>query len=308
MDRIDLLRIFARVVECANFTRAADTLAMPRSSVSAAIQELEGRLGTRLLHRTTRKVSATLDGSALYERCLHLIADMEDTENLFRQTRSTPSGKLRVDMPARIGRLIVAPALPGFLERYPQIDIEIGMTDRVIDLVEERVDCVLRVGTPPNSAHNSALSARSVGDLALINVASPAYLRRHGVPERPEDLDDHWMVGYTSRSSAQVASWEWMEGGVRRAMPLRCRVSVNSAEAYIACCLSGVGLIQIPAYDVQAHLRTGELVEILGAYRAAPMPMMLLYPQRQQLSRRLHVFADWLEALLVAACIRSVAS
>lgn len=301
MDRIDLFRIFARVVECANFTRAADTLGMPRSSVSAAVQELEGRLGTRLLHRTTRKVSTTHDGSALYERCLPLIADMEDTENLFRLASGTPGGKLRVDMPGRIGRLIVAPALPDFLDRYPQIDIEIGVTDRAVDLVEERVDCALRVG----ALSDSELFARAVGDLPLINVASPAYLARHGVPQSPGDLDDHWMVGYTSPSNARVAPWEWMENGARQTMPLKKRVGVNNVEAYIACCLSGVGLIQIPAYDVQAHLRAGELVEVLPLYRAASMPMTLLYPHRQHLSRRFHVFADWLEALLKATCIRS---
>src|SRR5579885_2313440 len=124
LDRIDLFRIFARVVECASFTRAADLLGLPRSSVSAAIQELEGRLGTRLLHRTTRKVSPTQDGSAFYERCRRLVSDVEDAENLFRQTAAGPSGKLRIDMPGRIGRLVVAPALPDFLTRYPGINID----------------------------------------------------------------------------------------------------------------------------------------------------------------------------------------
>ncbi|KGS99748.1 bacterial regulatory helix-turn-helix, lysR family protein [Burkholderia pseudomallei] len=151
MDRIDLFRVFARVVECANFTRAADTLGMPRSSVSAAIRELEGRVGARLLHRTTRKVTPTQDGAALYERCLRLIADVEETENLFRHSIVGPSGTLRVDMPGRIGRLIVAPALPEFLERYPQISVELGVTDRAVNLIEERVDCVLRVGTLSDS-------------------------------------------------------------------------------------------------------------------------------------------------------------
>lgn len=292
MDRIDLFRVFARVVECANFTRAADTLGMPRSSVSAAIQELEGRVGARLLHRTTRKVTPTQDGAALYERCLRLIADVEETENLFRHSIVGPSGTLRVDMPGRIGRLIVAPALPEFLERYPQISVELGVTDRAVNLIEERVDCVLRVGT----LSDSGLVARAIGDLPLINVASPAYLARHGVPRTPADLERHRLVNYASPSNGRVAPWEWVEGDEVKRVALRARVTVNSAEAYIACCLAGLGLIQIPAYDVNAHLRAGELVEVLPDHRAAPMPMTLLYPHRQHLSRRFQVFAEWLEA------------
>ncbi|VBS00380.1 LysR family transcriptional regulator [Burkholderia pseudomallei] len=296
MDRIDLFRVFARVVECANFTRAADTLGMPRSSVSAAIQELEGRVGARLLHRTTRKVTPTQDGAALYERCLRLIADVEETENLFRHSIVGPSGTLRVDMPGRIGRLIVAPALPEFLERYPQISVELGVTDRAVNLIEERVDCVLRVGT----LSDSGLVARAIGDLPLINVASPAYLARHGVPRTPADLERHRLVNYASPSNGRVAPWEWVEGDEVKRVALRARVTVNSAEAYIACCLAGLGPIQIPAYDVNAHLRAGELVEVLPDHRAAPMPMTLLYPHRQHLSRRFQVFAEWLEALLRA--------
>lgn len=294
MDRVDLFRIFSRVVECASFTRAADTLGVPRSSVSAAVQELEGRVGARLLHRTTRKVAPTQDGAAFYERCQRVIADVEDTENLFRQTEAQPSGRLRIDVPGRIGRLIIAPALPGFLDLYPQIDIDLGVTDRAVNLVEDSVDCVLRVG--PLS--DSGLIARSIGKLPLINVASPAYLARHGTPQTLDDLDQHWAVNYASPSSGRVEDWEWIEDGTLRTLRMRGRVTVNSAEAYIACCLAGLGLIQIPAYDVRTHLEAGELIEIMPEHRAAAMPMTLLYPHRQHLARRLQVFADWLEKLL----------
>lgn len=293
MDRIDLFRIFVRVVDCSSFTRAADMLGLPRSSVSAAVQELEGRVGARLLHRTTRVVSPTQDGAAFYERCLRLIADVEEAENVFRQT-AAPSGRLRIDVPGRIGRLVLAPALPEFLDAYPEIDIDLGVTDRAVNLVEDSVDCVLRVGP----LADSGLIARTLGDLPLINVASPAYLRRHGVPEMPDALHDHLAINYASPSSARVEAWEWVEDGARRTRPMRSRVAVNSAEAYIACCVAGLGLIQIPAYDVRHHLDAGELIEVMPSYRAEPMPMTLLYPHRQHLSRRLQVFADWLEALL----------
>lgn len=294
MDRIDLFRIFSRVVECASFTRAADTLGIPRSTVSAAVQELEGRVGARLLHRTTRKVSPTQDGIAFYDRCQRVMADVEDTENLFRQTAAQLSGRLRIDVPGRIGRLIIAPALPDFLDLYPRIDIDLGVTDRAVDLVEDSVDCVLRVGP----LGDSGLIARAVGKLPLINVASPAYLERHGVPRAPGDLGAHQAVNYASPSSGRVEDWEWVEDSALRTLPVRGRVIVNSAEAYIACCLAGLGLIQIPAYDVRRHLEAGELVEVMPGHRAEPMPITLLYPHRQHLSRRLRVFADWLDALL----------
>lgn len=294
MDRIDLFRIFSRVVECSSFTRAADTLGMPRSSVSAAVQELEGRVGARLLHRTTRNVSPTQDGMAFFERCQQVIADVEDMESLFRQTAARPSGKLRIDVPGRIGRLIVAPALPAFFDLYPKIEIDLGVTDRAVNLVEDSVDCVLRVGP----LADSGMIARPIGKLPLINVASPTYLKRYGTPRTPLDLGAHLAVNYASPSSGRVEDWEWLENGALRALALRAQVTVNSAEAYIACCLAGLGLIQIPAYDVRRQLEAGELVEVMPDHRGEPMPMALVYPHRQHLSRRVQVFADWLEGLL----------
>lgn len=296
VDRIDLFRIFVRIVECGSFTRAADTLSLPRSSVSAAVRELEDRLGARLLNRTTRKVSPTRDGALFHERCRRLIAEVEEVEGLFRDSASGPSGRLRIDVPGRIGRLIIAPALPEFLARYPDISVDLGVTDRAVDLVGDSVDCVLRVGP----LGDSSLIARSIGELRLINVASPAYLATHGTPLGPEDLaSGHLAVNYASPSSGRVEGWEWRDAaGVLRSLAVPARVSVNSAEAYIACCLAGLGLIQIPAYDVRAHLAAGELVEVLPEHRADAMPMTLLYPHREHLPRRVQVFADWLEALL----------
>ncbi len=299
MDRIDLFRIFTRVVECANYTRAADTLGLPRSSVSAAVIELEKRVGTRLLHRTTRKVSPTQDGAVFYERCVRVIVDVEETERLFDQADTDPAGKLKIDVPGRIGRLIIAPALPDFLARHPRIDVELGVTDRVVDLVEESTDCVLRVG----ALSDSGLIARAIGNLPLINVASPAYLEAHGTPQAPADLAGHLAVNYASPSTGRVEDWEWVEHGEIRRLAMRGRVTVNHAESYIACCLAGLGLIQIPAYDVKAHLAAGELVEVLPGHRAAPMPVNLLYPHRRHVSRRLRAFADWLEPLLKRALL-----
>ena len=304
LDRIELFRIFTRVVDCASFTRAAQTLALPRSSVSAAVQTLEERLGARLLHRTTRRVAVTQDGAAFYDRCQRLIADVEEAEGLFRQAPTQPEGRLRIDVPGRIGRLVLAPALSGFLERYPGIDIDLGMTDRAVNLVEDGVDAVLRVGT----LAESGLIARPMGTLSLINVASPAYLARHGVPRRPEDLPAHWAVPYASPSTGRVEAWEWLDQGRLRRMTLRSRVTVNSAEGSIACCLAGLGLIQIPEYDVRQHIEAGDLVEVMPGHRAEPMPMALLYPHRRHLSRRLQVFTAWLDEVLKVGVLRGNAA
>lgn len=304
MDRISLFRIFSRVVECSSFTRTSDMLGMPRSSVSAAVLELEERVGARLLHRTTRKVSPTQDGLAFYNRCQRIIAEVEDVENLFRQTIAQPTGKLRIDVPGRIGRLIIAPALPAFLERYPQIDIDLGVTDRAVNLVEESVDCVVRVGP----LRDSGLMARPIGKLAIINVASPAYLAHYGTPRTPDDLEQHWAVNYASPSSGRTEDWEWIDSGTLRTKAMRGRVTANSAEAYIACCLAGLGLIQIPAYDVRIHLEAGQLVEVMQDHCVEPMPLTLLYPHRQHLSRRLQVFSEWIETLLRQSVLEQYAS
>ena len=295
MDRIELYRVFVRVVDCAGFTRAANQLNLPRSTVSEAVRTLEQRLGTRLLHRTTRQVTPTQDGLLFHARCQQLIADADEAEQLFRQSPQALSGRIKVDVPGRIGRLIIAPALPTFLQAFPQIDVELGMTDRSIDLIEDGVDCALRVGP----LQDSRLVARSMGQLPLINVASPAYVERHGLPTHPSQLGTHWGVLYASPGNGRVEAWEWRENGVLRSQPLAGRVTVNSAEAYIACCIAGLGMIQIPAYDVRAELAAGSLLEVMPAYRADPMPMHLLFPHRRHPSQRLRVFVEWMQQVLV---------
>lgn len=294
MDRIEHLRIFVRVAETGSFTQAADQLALPRASVSTAVQQLEARLGARLLHRTTRRVSLTPDGEALLERARALVADVEELEHQFRPGAQAVGGRLKVDVPSRVARRLVAPALPDFFARFPAIELELGSSDRAVDLVHEGVDCALRVG--PLAA--SSLVARPLGRFTLINCASPGYLARHGTPRTPADLPQHLAVHYASPTSGRVAPWEWRRESEAVAVPMHGAVTVNNAETYIACALAGLGLIQIPAYDVREHLAAGELVEVLPAARAAPLPVHLVYPHRRHLSRRMQGFAAWLQALL----------
>ncbi|HDS1103761.1 LysR family transcriptional regulator [Stenotrophomonas maltophilia] len=294
MDRIDRFRIFARVVECASFTRAADQLGLPRSTVSAAVAELEQRLGTRLLQRSTRRVSTTHDGDVFHARCLRLIAEVEDAESLFRQDDAQPVGLLKIDVPSRIGRRIIAPALPDFFARYPQVEVDLGMTDRAVNLIEDGCDAVLRVG----HLGDSSLVARTLGELDFVNVAAPAYLREHGEPQHPADLQQHRAVNYASPTTARVEPWEWQDGAQLRTLPIPGWVRVNSAEASIACCAAGLGLLQIPRYDVQAELQSGELVEVMPQYVAQPLPVTLLLPHRQHRAQRVQVFIEWLLPVL----------
>lgn len=297
MDRIDLLQVFVRVAETGSFTRAADRLGLPRASVSTAVQQLETRLGSRLLHRTTRRVGLTPDGEVMLERARALVADMEDMEQQFLPARGQVSGRLKVDVPSRIARRLIAPALPDFFALHPAIELELGSSDRAVDLVLEGIDCALRVGP----LANSSLVARPLGHFTLINCASPAYLERHGTPRTPADLPKHVAVNYASPTSGRAAPWEWLRDGETATLRMRSQVAANNAETYIACALAGLGLIQIPAYDVREHLAAGELVEVLPDARAEPLPVQLVYPHRRNLSRRMQAFVGWLETVLADA-------
>ena len=294
MDRIDLLTVFLRVAEAGSFTRAADRLGLPRATVSTAIQRLEMRLGSRLLHRTTRRVSLTPDGDVMLERARALVADMEDLEQQFLPKHGKVGGRLRIDVPSRIARRLIAPALPDFFAHFPAIELELGSTDRAVDLVLEGVDCALRVGP----LASSSLVARPLGHFSLINCASPTYLARHGTPHSTADLPQHIAVNYASPNSGRLSPWVWQREGETATLHMHSQVAANNAETYIACALAGLGLIQIPAYDVREHLASGELVEVLPKAHPEPLPVHLVYPHRRNLSRRMQAFAGWLEALL----------
>lgn len=295
MDKLDQYRVFIQVAEMGSFIKAAHALQLPRASVSAAIQQLEAAMGTRLLHRTTRQVRLTVDGVQLLERVRLFLADAEDIEQLFHVSQRKVSGRLNVDAPSRIARRLIAPALPSLLRRHPHLQLSLGSTDRAIDLVQEGVDCAVRVGT----LLNSTLVVRPLGQIAMVNCASPSYLRDCGEPVVPEDLTKgHWSVGYTLASTGRELPWEYLILDARHVFDLPNRVVVNNAENYIASCVSGLGLIQIPRFDVQHLLDRGALVEVMPEFRAASMPVSLVYPHRRQRSHRLIAFNEWFEALM----------
>jgi DNA-binding transcriptional LysR family regulator len=294
MNPIEAMRIFVRVAEQASFTRTAETLGLPKASVSMAIQQLESSLGTRLLHRTTRKVQMTQDGMTYYERCKEVLAELDELQSMFQQERQSLRGRLRVDMPAGIARLHIIPELPRFLEAHPQLEIELSCTDRLVDPIQEGFDCVLRVGAP----RDPQLIARRLGSLTIINCASPAYLRRRGIPRTLEDLRGHQLIHYVTTLGARSPGFEYPTAGGYGNLPMPGAVVVNSSEAYDAACLAGLGLIQAPEIGLREQLDSGALVEVLPALRPEPMPVSLLYAHRRNLPRRVRVFMDWISETL----------
>lgn len=289
MDRFDAMRVFTRVVERRSFTQAAEDLTLPRSTVTDAVKGLEKRLGVRLLQRTTRHVSPTLDGEAYYQRCLSILADMEDAEGSLAGAK--PTGLLRVDVHGTLARHFVLPGLPRFLATYPGIELYMSEGDRLVDLVREGIDCVLRVGV----LQDSDMIARRVGLLDEVTLAAPAYVAAHGLPDNPAALaEGHLMVGFRSTATGSLLPLEFTQDGRVIEVSLPAKVSVNAAESYLAAGKLGLGLIQIPRYHAQAAIEAGELVEVLAAFPPTPTPVSLLYPRSRQLSPRVRVFIDWL--------------
>ena len=288
MDRFDAMRVFCRVVERRSFTLAAEDTGLPRSTVTDAIKQLEARLGVRLLQRTTRHVSPTLDGEAYYQRCLRILSDIEDAEGAFAGAK--PRGILRVDVHGTLARHFVLPNLPSFLETYPDIEFQMTEGDRFVDLIREGIDCVLRVGT----LQDSDMIGRRVATLEEVTLAAPAYVERFGMPMHPEALDGHRMVGFRSSATGGLLPLEFEVGGTLHEITLPATISVNAAESYFAAAKLGLGLIQVPRYHAEDALDSGELLHVLRGFPPSRTPVSMLYPRSRQLSPRVRVFIDWL--------------
>lgn len=300
LDRFETMRLFVRIVERRSFTLAATDLGLPRSTATQAIKRLETRLGVRLLQRTTRQVSPTLDGEAYYRRCVAILADIEDAEAAFGEAR--PSGLLRVDMHGTLARTFVLPSLPDFLARYPALRIHLGEGDRWVDLVREGVDCVLRVG----ELSDSTMVGRRIALLEEVTCASPAYLERHGTPTSLDELEGHVAIGFLSTATGSTLPLEFVDGDDVRHVSLPSVVTVTGAETNLAIARLGLGLVQVPRYHVAEDLASGVLVEVLPEYPPTPSPVSLLYPHNRQLSPRVRVFIDWLTGAFAARASEGV--
>ncbi|MGN6738347.1 LysR substrate-binding domain-containing protein [Dyella sp.] len=295
MDRIEAMRLYARIVELGSFTAAADDLTLPRATVTHAIKRLEARLGAQLLQRTTRRVRTTRDGEVYYGHCRRLLADIDEVEADFREAAIVPKGRLRVDLPGTFARLQVLPHLPAFCARYPQIELDIGTGDRFVDLLREGVDCVLRAG----KLGDSGMIGRQVGRLTQVTLASASYVREHGLPRTLADLQHgHVAVNWASPTTRRVEPLEFMVGRRRRELMLPSRLSVSGGDAYLGCCEAGLGIAQFPRYHLAEALAAGRMIELLPDTPPPPLPLTVLYPQQHHLPARLRVFVDWLAELL----------
>jgi DNA-binding transcriptional LysR family regulator len=287
LDRFDAMRLFVRIVERRSFTLAAQDIGIPRSTVTQALQQMEARLGVRLLQRTTRTVSPTLDGEAYYRRCMAIIDDVEDAEGAFGGTM--PKGMLRIEVQGTVARHFLVPGLPDFFARYPDIELTMSEGDRWVDLVREGVDCVLRFGALPDSD----MVARRLGMLRRMTYAAPSYIAKFGMPAGIEALAGHQMVGLRLLSTGHLAPLEFRDGETVRSLSLPAKISVSGPESYIAAVRLGLGLVQMPRFHAAEDVRKGSLVAVLPDQPPPPVPVSLLYPRNRQLSPRVRVFMDW---------------
>lgn len=293
MDRIQAMQVFVRVVESGSFVRAAETLAMPPSSVTSMIKSLEKHLQVRLLNRTTRSLNLTLEGEQYVARCREILSLIEDTENSLNGSMLRPQGRLKVDMPGGIAHALIYPRLRDFQARYPNIYLMIGVNDRQIDLVQEGVDCVIRAG----KLSDSTLVARPLGELEWVTCASPAYLEQHGTPTSPEDLAGHRAVHHFSVNSRRASSLHFQKGDQSYTAPLEGTVAVNETTLYIRLCIDGYGLGQLARVLVADQLRSGHLVEVLPDWRPGPVDFWFLHQNQRFLSPAVRAFSDWLSEL-----------
>ncbi|WP_445672555.1 LysR family transcriptional regulator [Pseudomonas inefficax] len=296
MDRFDAMQAFARVVETGSFTKAAATLHMSKTTVTQLVQQLEARLRVRLLNRTTRKVNVTADGAAYYERVVRLLVDMDDAETSVSSASMAPRGRLRVDVPSPLARVLLIPALPGFFARYPDIQLTLGASDRVVDIISENVDCVVRGG----EITDQSLVARHVGDLQLGIYAAPGYLQRFGMPKHPRELEEgqHKTVGFLWSRTGKTLPYAMHRGEERMEAQGRPQLTVDDGNAYLAAGLAGLGMLWLPQYMAKPHLASGELLSLFDDWQMSPMPMYLAFPPNRHVSTKVRVFIDWITELM----------
>ena len=297
MDQFAAMRAFTRIVETGSFSKASASLDMPRATVTKLIQSLEAHLRTSLLNRSTRRVAVTADGAAYYERASRLLTELDELDGSLAMSQLRPKGRLRIDVPPALARRVIVPALDGFFEKYPDIQLDIGASDRPADLIAENVDCVIRGGT----ISDPSLIARRVGSLEMITCAAPSYLATYGHPSHPRDIESaHRRVGYFGAGRARLRPFEFERDGQRIEPAAPCQVTVNEMGSYVAAAVRGFGIAQMPVFLARPFLAEGKLVRLLPEWRVEPVPLHVVYPPHRHLSNKLRVFVDWTATLFAS--------
>lgn len=298
MDQIAAMRAFVRVVEAGNFSRAADLVNMPKPTLTKLVQQLETHLRTKLLNRTTRRVGVTPDGAAYYERAVALLGDLDELDGSLASSQASPSGRLRVDIGTSLALHILIPALPDFHARYPDIQLDLGVSDRPADLIAENIDCAIRGG----DLIDPTLIARRIGEIVLIACATPAYLQKHGEPQHPRDLENgHVAVCYFSPRTGRRYPFNVTRGDEELDIDVPTMLSVNDSTAYVAACLAGIGVGNLPDFMAEEHLASGALRRILPDWSGETIVMHVVYAPNRHLSSRLRVFVDWVAELFASS-------
>jgi len=293
MNKLQAMEVFVRVVETGGITRAAMSLNLAKATATTLIQQLEATLGVKLLNRTTRSVSVTTDGTAYYERCVAILAQVRETEESLAQRHATPGGRLRVDVPTLMARSVIVPALPEFFTRYPDIELHLGCSERRADLIEEGIDCAVWSG----ELEDSNLIARPVGHLYFNTCASPGYLAAHGRPPHPDGLNAHRCINHFSPRTGKIFDWVFAKNGVRVLKSLRGPIALDDENSYVAAAEAGLGIAQIPAFVLKEAMERGSLDLVLGDWFPEPAPLNVVYPGNRRLSSKIRVFVDWIAEL-----------
>jgi len=287
MNRLESMSILVAVVDACSLSAAARQLGMPLATLSRKVAELESHLNTRLLHRTTRQLSLTEAGSSYVAACRRILEEIGEAERAATGEYAAPKGELVVTAPIVFGRLHVVPVVVEFLAQYPEIDVNLVLTDRVVHLMDEHVDLAVRIGELPDSA----LVATKVGTVRRVVCGSPAYLAKRGVPERPLDLAAHACISF--EVLAFKRAWVFGSGKSERSVQIHTRFTVNTAEAAIAAAILGVGLARVLSYQVEDALRDGLLRLVLETFEAAPLPLSLVYKEQAPIPLKLRAFLDF---------------
>jgi LysR family transcriptional regulator for bpeEF and oprC len=293
MDRFESLRVFCRVVELNSFSRAADQLQLSNASITNHIAGLESHFGVRLLNRTTRRLSLTDDGRSCYERALRLLGEMTELEDALQGARLKPRGILRIDIPTAIGRIYIAPALPRFAALYPELSLRVHVTDRDLDIVDERADVVIRMG----ELKDSNMVARLIYQSRSICCAAPAFIEQYGVPAAPQDLRRFPCLGFIQPNSREIVPWQFRKGEEEFIFTPQASIAINHAESLIHAATTGAGIVQLLSSSLNPPIEAGQLVPILEDWSSAGPPVYVVYPQNRHLSPKVRAFVDFVSEL-----------
>jgi LysR family transcriptional regulator for bpeEF and oprC len=301
VDYFTAVKAFIQVVQAGSFVKAAQALNLPRNTVTKHIQSLESHLRVKLLNRTTRRISLTNDGTAYYERMVRVVDQWLEAESDLVSAQDRPHGRLRVDMGSTMATMLVLPALPEFQKRYPDLKLDIGVGDRPVDLLADRVDCVIRGG----ALSDPSLIARRLGSLKFVTCATPEYLANNGTPLHPNDLrKGHQMVRYFFAGTHRRLPVEFVRANERITVDADYFVSVNDSNALLTAALAGMGVLQTLMFMAEPHFKSGALIQLLEDWTLEPNPIYIVYSPNRHLSARVRVFGEWLVELFQAKGLR----